>query len=298
MSEQAKLGLIKYKKGTYILIEGDEGKEIFYIVKEGSIQIDRSVEKIVQAKGEILQPGDFFGVISAMSRHPSTETAFTLTDTVLITVGSEQFGYLIKQSTPLAMKIIRYFSKKLRFFDSLLTQLSSKKKEEDSDFSQIYEIADYYFNSGNVPLSLYAYHKYLELVPEGELKVKANEMLQRYGRFKEQAFNPPANIGGFNRKYKKDTFIFCEHEEGKDLFIIQQGKVKITKLLGGREVLLAVLKAGDIFGEMSILENQPRSASAIAFDGDVNLLAVNQQNFSNMVVEQPQLATRLITLLS
>lgn len=298
MSEQATLGISKYKQGSLILLEGDEGKDVFYIIKQGQVQVQRSVERVTQHTSEVLGPGDFFGVISAMSGHPSTETVVAMSELILIAVRRDQFGFLIKQSTPLAMKIIRYFSKKLRTFDVLLTQLSSKKQsQEASDVSQIYEIAEYYFNSGVIPLAIYAYQRYIDFLPEGPRRKEAEDKIQRYARFKEEAFNPAATAG-YTRKFKKDSFIFCEHEPGDELFIIQQGKVKITKLLGGREVLLAVLKGGDIFGEMAILENQPRSASAIAFDGDVNMLAVNRQNFGTMVTEQPQLATRLITILS
>ena len=98
------------------------------------------------------------------------------------------------------------------------------------------------------------------------------------------------------RNYGDNTMIFCENEPGNELYIIQAGKVKITKIVD-EEVLLAVLKSGDIFGEMALLENRPRSASAITF-GDVTLLAINKSNFENMVQAQPQLATRLIQLLS
>jgi CRP/FNR family transcriptional regulator len=62
------------------------------------------------------------------------------------------------------------------------------------------------------------------------------------------------------------------------------------------EILLAVLKTGDIFGEMALLDNKPRSASAISY-GDVTVLAINKSNFEGMVQAQPQLATRLIQLL-
>lgn len=298
MGEQAKLSISKYKIGTYITIEGNEGKGAFFIIKQGQVQVHRSIERMMHNPPELLKVGDFFGVIAAMSGHPSTETVIAMSDVEVIAVRSEQFGYLIKQNTPIAMKIIKYFSHKLRFFDSLLTRLTSKKAEESSDVSFIYEIAEYYFKNGAMPLALYAYHRYMELVHGGPHVADCQEKMERYARFKQEAFNPPANISGFNRKYRKNTFIFAEHEPGDDLFIIQQGKVKITKLLAGKEVLLAVLKAGDIFGEMALLENKPRSASAIAFDEDVTMLAVNRQNFSGMVVEQPQLATRLITILS
>lgn len=61
--------------------------------------------------------------------------------------------------------------------------------------------------------------------------------------------------------------------------------------------MLALLKTGDIFGEMSLLEDKPRSASAIAHE-DAVLLAVNKANFKLMVTSQPQIITRLTQLLS
>jgi CRP-like cAMP-binding protein len=61
--------------------------------------------------------------------------------------------------------------------------------------------------------------------------------------------------------------------------------------------MLAMLKPGDIFGEMAILENKPRSATVMS-SGDSVLLAVNKANFEAMVQKNPQLGTRLITILS
>jgi CRP/FNR family transcriptional regulator len=102
---------------------------------------------------------------------------------------------------------------------------------------------------------------------------------------------------GFNRQYKDNDIIFSEHEPGEELYIIQRGKIKITKIVDNNEVLLAVLKPGDIFGEMAILENKPRNATAISF-GEAELFAVSKANFEGMVQRNPQLGTKLITLLS
>ncbi|MEE1290185.1 MAG: cyclic nucleotide-binding domain-containing protein, partial [Spirochaetota bacterium] len=81
------------------------------------------------------------------------------------------------------------------------------------------------------------------------------------------------------------------------MFIIQEGQIKITKISQNKEILLAVLKEGDIFGEMALLENKPRSASAIAF-GETKVMAVNKNNFEAMISNQPQLVARLISLLA
>ena len=52
--------------------------------------------------------------------------------------------------------------------------------------------------------------------------------------------------------------IFSEAQSGSDMFIIQRGEVSITKVVNGNEVTLAVLKKGDMFGEMALIENKPR----------------------------------------
>jgi CRP-like cAMP-binding protein len=91
--------------------------------------------------------------------------------------------------------------------------------------------------------------------------------------------------------------IFAEGQIGQEMYILQRGQVKISKIVGDKEVLLAILKPGDIFGEMSLIENKPRSASADAYE-DAVLLAVNRANFQRMVTTQPQIITRLTTLLA
>ncbi|MCK4513842.1 MAG: Crp/Fnr family transcriptional regulator, partial [Spirochaetaceae bacterium] len=70
-----------------------------------------------------------------------------------------------------------------------------------------------------------------------------------------------------------------------------------TKIVNDNEVLLAVLKQGDMFGEMSLIESKPRTASVIAFE-DAVLLAVNRENFARMVKNQPQIIARLTTTLA
>jgi CRP-like cAMP-binding protein len=99
------------------------------------------------------------------------------------------------------------------------------------------------------------------------------------------------------RSYPKGTMLFAEGEPGEELYIIQKGSVKISKIVDSNEVLLAVLKTGDIFGEMALLEAKPRVATAVAYEDSV-VLAVNKSNFVKMIGTQPQMIARLTTLLS
>ena len=99
------------------------------------------------------------------------------------------------------------------------------------------------------------------------------------------------------RSYPKDTMIFSDFQRGADMFIIQQGEVAITKIVDGKEITLALLGKGDMFGEMALLENKPRSASAIAHS-DCSLMVVNIHNFNQMVSTQPQMIAKLTTTLA
>ncbi len=101
----------------------------------------------------------------------------------------------------------------------------------------------------------------------------------------------------FGVEYSPNEIIFCEFEPGTEFFFIQSGKVKIVKVLNNREKTLDVMTAGDVFGEMSILEHEPRSATAIAVD-HVKLLKFHRDNFDSLLEGNPQLAYKLLLIFS
>jgi len=289
------LSIMRYKKGSYINVEGKHDADRFYIIREGQVQISKEAEIIEEDTGNILYPGDFFGVVSCMSNHESIESAKALNDVSVIAVYRDQFGVLIQKHSPIAMKIIKQFSHKLRYFDAAITRLSFKGNIEENP-KYLYNIGDYYLKKNQLSHAFYAFKKFIQYCPKSELVAQAkNNMLKIQPHIRDDQFTRKQQ--GFNRHYNDNEILFCEHEPGEELYIIQKGKIKITKIVDNNEVLLAVLKPGDIFGEMAILENKPRSASAISF-GESELLTVSKGNFGIMVQKNPQLGTKLITLLS
>ncbi|MCB1142515.1 MAG: Crp/Fnr family transcriptional regulator [Leptospiraceae bacterium] len=285
--------IVNYQANSYIIVEGKKEAYNFFIIREGKVKVSRENPVVGEDPNQVLGPGDFFGVVAAMSQHPQIESASAMTNVSLIQVSYDQFGTLIQRNTPVAMKIIRYFSMKLRQFDQTITRLSFKNTVSE-DLNQLYSMGEFYFNTGKIDHSVYAYQAYLKYLPNGQFSPLAKKKLMSLGQPAEMA---EVDETKFNRFYNDNQVIFCEHEPGKELYIIQSGKVKISKIVNQNEVMLAVLENGDIFGEMAILDNKPRSASAVAF-GDVTVLAINKANFEGMVKAQPQLATKLITLLS
>ncbi|MBL0954810.1 Crp/Fnr family transcriptional regulator [Leptospira levettii] len=285
--------MVTFPANSYIIVEGKKDANNFYIIREGKVRVTRETAVVGEDPNQVLGPGDFFGVVAAMSQHPQIESATSLTNVSLISVSYDQFGTLIQKSTAVAMNIIRFFSMKLRQFDTTITRLSFRNAVEE-DPNELFKIGEYYFQQQNTSHATFAYQSYLKHLPNGQFVPQAKLRLQTINQPFQSA---PIDYTKFNRNYKDSEMIFCEHEPGKELFILQSGKVKISKIVNQNEVMLAVLQAGDIFGEMAILDNKPRSASAVAA-GDVELLAINKANFEGMVKAQPQLATRLITLLS
>ena len=97
--------------------------------------------------------------------------------------------------------------------------------------------------------------------------------------------------------FKKSELIFTEGDLGSEMFIIQNGKVRIFKNIDGFDQTLTVLEKGDFFGEMSILEGMPRSASAEA-EEDCDLIKINSANFVAMIKSNIEIAIRIMRKLS
>lgn len=287
--------LVSFTQGSYIILEGERKSPQFYIIKDGRVSLKKDFPVAGEKPTEILGPGDFFGVIAAMSQYPQIESAVAVTNVNMIAVAHTKFGELIQKNTPLALKIIRYFSKKLRQFDEPAGKSGGKAAPfppSADSLELLCSLADFYFSQGNTESAVYLYQSYLKYVPNGAQTAQAKKQLKMLGRSFELE-----TVTGSNRLYRTEQMIFCENEPGGELFIVQRGKIRISKFIGDKDVILNIMKQGDIFGEMALLDNKPRSASATAME-DSELIAINKQNFESMVVSQPQLMTRIIVLLS
>jgi len=101
----------------------------------------------------------------------------------------------------------------------------------------------------------------------------------------------------FSRVFKPGEIIFSEYEPGDTFYLIQSGKVKLMQCTGENERTLDILQPSEMFGEMAILENLPRSATAIAVD-EVTVIELNAQNFEILMLGNPQIALKLLRIFS
>jgi len=99
------------------------------------------------------------------------------------------------------------------------------------------------------------------------------------------------------REYPKNSVILFEDDPGDALYIVSAGQVKVV-LIGedGREVILSVLGDGDFFGEMALIDDEPRSAHVIAMR-DSQLLVLRRDDFQAQLVAQPKIGLKLLRVL-
>ncbi|MBP3708802.1 MAG: cyclic nucleotide-binding domain-containing protein [Treponema sp.] len=287
------LSFVNFRKGSYLVVEGKAESDRFFIIQSGNVRAFRATDT-AGGPMKILGPGDFIGVIPCMSGHSQIETVIAITDVTGISVRRDQYPELILRNTPVAMKIIRTFANSMRSMNETLTKLTLNNVVADTP-EHMFDVADFYDKSGFSDIAIYAYYQYLKACPRGANAEKAkSRFIVLKARTHAVFFESTPDL---LRVYPKGTMIFSESQSGSDMFIIQDGQVKISKVVDGNEVTLAMLKKGDMFGEMALLENKPRSASAIAHE-QCKLMVVNRQNFDLMVATQPQLISRLTTMLA
>lgn len=101
----------------------------------------------------------------------------------------------------------------------------------------------------------------------------------------------------FGKSCPTGTVLFREGEVGDRMFVLQSGKVRITKQGRDGEKTLAILGPGEFLGEMAILNNKPRTGTAVVVE-DARLLVIDGRTFEQMVVSSAEIAVRLIKKLS
>jgi CRP-like cAMP-binding protein len=102
---------------------------------------------------------------------------------------------------------------------------------------------------------------------------------------------------GYALEVKAGEYVFREGDLGTEMYIINEGKVEILNQVGDEEQVLALLEKGDFFGEMSVLEDLPRAASARAAT-DLRLLQINGSTFDQLLQGNPEIAVRMMRKLS
>ena len=105
-------------------------------------------------------------------------------------------------------------------------------------------------------------------------------------------------VVGRSKKYPRGAVLFGEGEEASDVIVVQSGRVKVSSYSSdGKEIVLAIRGPGEVLGELSAIDGQPRSATAIALE-PVEAALVGAEDFRGFVRARPVVALRLLEIVS
>jgi CRP-like cAMP-binding protein len=97
----------------------------------------------------------------------------------------------------------------------------------------------------------------------------------------------------FGKNFPKGTVLFREGDLGRDMFIIQKGKVQVRKRVGTTEKVLAELSDGEFFGEMALLMGMDRSATVEVIE-DCKILVVGPDTFESLLKSNIEIALKML----
>lgn len=304
---------IKYTADSIIYFAGNQDYRIF-ILQSGVVNLSSTDIETGNEVNDKVKAGEFFGVKSALGKFAREETARAITPSVVIALTVQEFENIFVNNKDLILKMLRVFSAQLRQVhkktESALNNVSTDLQ------SGLLSLGNSFFNDEQYRSAADVYLKFLKRYPNSP---KKNDIMRRYQEAKLKAdhlaalnksdigfeddesdgsnrlFALPAAFERFAKVYEPGQVIIAEFEPGDSFYLIQKGRVQLIKCVNGSKKNLDILKQGELFGEMAILDNSPRSATCMAI-GKVKCLEFNKENFQLLITGNPQIALHLLKL--
>lgn len=304
--------VVSYTKGSIIYFSGDKDDKVFILQKGCVIVSSVDVETGLPVTEQI-KTGEFFGVKSALGHFPREETATVLMDSICVSMSVLEFEKIFSSNKNVILKMLKVFSNQLRAVHKKIESILNKDKNINQE-SGMLSVAKAFFADGSYRSCADICKNYLSRYPLTMHKEEIDKMFTiSNSRAKQQktnyveeneenvvndnslkVFELPA-FARFAKKYEPGQVIITEFEPGDRFYLVQKGNVQLVKCINGQNKNLDILKPGEFFGEMAILDNSPRSATCLA-SGFVQCLEFNKENFEILITGNPQIALNILKL--
>ncbi|MDR2897552.1 MAG: cyclic nucleotide-binding domain-containing protein [Spirochaetaceae bacterium] len=308
---------IQYTNNSVIYFENNTNiDDRIFILQRGKVNLVSTDIETGQLITESINEGECFGVKSAIGHFPREETARVVSDSQVLVLSIQEFEKLATDNGKIIIKMLKVFSNQLRVIhkktQAVLNSKQAMLPEEgmlavaegflnDRNFSAAYDVCTRFFCLfKNSPLT----EKAARIYSQAKAKVGMSGVT-RSVKHAGSSENAPEGaswnsftLRGFSRfakKYSPGDLIFSEFEPGHTFYLIQSGRIQLMKYVKGVTKNLDILYPSEIFGEMAVMENSPRSATALALD-EVEVLEFNKENFETLILGTPQIAIRLLKM--
>ena len=267
-----------YEKGVEIFSYGSSEADI-YIIEKGAVLVRRPTPYGDFPLGT-LGPGDVFGELNFILPGERNGDAVTLQDCRLIRLDPTQLEVAIDENPELGVQVF------WGFWHGLAQKLRSANEELRTFFAE-----------DSLPDSLDELRQ--GQAEAGAVDVGADDKIEL---FREQGLSGAEleTLADFSavKRYPGGTFLFREGDQGHEMYVVLEGQVMISKFIpGGGEEALAILDRGDFFGEMSLIDGEPRSADAKAFKGPATVVTFDDETLGEIMAMDSRAARSFMVLL-
>lgn len=268
---------IAYPKETLVLKEGDKTRDLYFI-DLGEIQIQRNTPYGCYTLAH-LASGDVFGETSFVDDNARSGDALIVTNTVLFQINPTSLAPVFEHDQ-------RF---KLALYWAVWKSLSAKLRKTNEVLARFFSTTGSNTTEDVLPRDHIS----------GEIHVGIGA---KRDLFREQTLSPmEINFLATLSKEEKilpNDYVFREGEFGDRMFVVLEGQVMISKrIVGAGEEALAFLERGDYFGEMALIDQQPRSADARAHDKGAVVLSISREVLEGILDIQKVSSLRLLRLL-
>lgn len=269
----------KLAPDTHLFREGEKSFD-FFLIRSGYIVIQRETPFGAQPLAT-LSSGDFIGEISFIQRSGRTTDAITSKETEIFTFPSAVVDTLIEKQpdigTVLSFAFWKSMSDKIRHSNEILKTFFSQDMKSAERMSQ----QEGQRTSKKIETDK---KRTMDVLMEKGL---SSAELSLLATFSEE------------ERYDGGSFVFREGEMGDRLYIVLDGKIRISKFIPGiGEEALAIFDKGEFFGEMSLIDGSPRSADARAHEGPATVLAIDRKTLDEILKMDPRAAYQFLSLLN
>ncbi|HEY8182930.1 MAG TPA: cyclic nucleotide-binding domain-containing protein [Thermoanaerobaculia bacterium] len=266
------------QQGSYIFREEDRSMD-FYVVKNGRIEIRKDTPFGPQILGS-LDADTIFGEMNFIDRTHRSSDAIAVEPSACYTFSFSALDQLMDQEKELAVGLHWAFWRSL-----------SEKVRDANEQLKLFFQEDAKKGAGRKRVE--AKREMQDVIVKSEEKVDL---------FKERGLSAAEMklLATFSteERFREGSMIFREGEKGDKLFIVLDGRVRISKFIPGvGEEALAVLDRGDFFGEMALIDDKARSADAKAHEGDATVLSIDRATLNEILSMDPHASLQFLNLL-
>lgn len=267
-----------YTAGEYVFREDDRSMD-FYVVRDGKIEIRKETPFGPQILGHI-QSDNIFGEMNFIDRTHRSSDGLAVESSSAYTFSFSALDQIMDEDKELAVGLHwafwRSLTEKVRDANEQLKLFF----QEDAKKGQGRKRAD---GKREVQQVTVKSEDKVDLFRERGLSAAEMKLLATFSS---------------EERFREGSMIFREGEKGDKLYIVLDGRVRISKFIPGvGEEALAVLDRGDFFGEMALIDDKPRSADAKAHEVDATVLSIDRATLNEILSMDPHASLQFLNLL-